>query len=63
MKIFFKMKVNRDVIQAKDGEMAFKKYVKYDTAYPNCIKLIIMDIDMPIMNGFESTDSILSYKK
>ena len=57
------MKVKRDVVHATNGKSAFKKYVKYENENSNCIKLIIMNIEMPIMDGFQSTENILIYKK
>jgi signal transduction histidine kinase/CheY-like chemotaxis protein len=45
-------------IQAINGEAAVKKILKYND---KPIKCVIMDCNMPVMDGWEATKSIISY--
>jgi CheY-like chemotaxis protein len=60
-----KINVDRDVVEAYNGKQAVLKYVQLHKQYNNkCpVQLILMDCDMPIMNGFRATEFILNYAK
>lgn len=53
-----------NIVEAYNGKQAFQKYVKLIKKQDgeNTIKLILMDCDMPVMNGFDATKNILSYQ-
>ncbi|HEC28740.1 MAG TPA: response regulator [Gammaproteobacteria bacterium] len=46
-----------DVIWAKNGLEAYNKFIEND------VDLILMDVMMPIMNGYEATKKIKAYEK
>ncbi|KAL4445161.1 hypothetical protein ABPG74_021974 [Tetrahymena malaccensis] len=49
----------KQILQAYNGVQGFEKYIQYQ----NKIKLIFMDLNMPIQNGKESTQQIREYEK
>ena len=61
MRKVLKIDVKRYVVEAYNGKQALKAYAKllkkYGAACP--VELIMMDIDMPVMNGCEATSKIL----
>jgi CheY-like chemotaxis protein len=58
-----KIDIDNEVVEANNGKEAVIKYMKIHKQYGNkCpIQLILMDCDMPIMNGFRATQYILKY--
>ena len=58
-----KIDIENDVVEANNGKEAVIKYIKLHKQYANrCpIQLILMDCDMPIMNGFRASQYILNY--
>ena len=58
-----KIDIDNEVVEANNGQEAVIKYMKLHKQYGNrCpIQLILMDCDMPIMNGFRATKHILKY--
>ncbi len=65
MRQVLKINVETDVVEAYNGKQAVLKYVSLHKQYKNkCpIEIILMDCDMPIMNGFRATEYILKYAK
>ena len=63
MRQVLKINVNEKVVEASDGKQALKQYIKLTKKYDNIcpIELILMDCDMPVMNGFKATEMILKY--
>jgi CheY-like chemotaxis protein len=63
MRQVLKINVNENVVEASDGKQALKQYIKLTKKYDNIcpIELILMDCDMPVMNGFKATEMILKY--
>ena len=63
MRQVLKINVNEKVVEASDGKQAVKQYIKLTKKYNNVcpIELILMDCDMPVMNGFKATEMILKY--
>ena len=47
---------NYEVITAKNGEEAIKKY---DESTPD---IVLMDLKMPVMNGYDATKKIIAYR-
>ncbi len=63
MRQVMKINVKERVVEAYDGKQALKQYIKLTKKYNNVcpIELILMDCDMPVMNGFKATEMILKY--
>lgn len=51
------MDYNFDVVEAKNGMEAIEMYKEYKPT------LVTMDINMPLVDGFEATKEIISYDK
>jgi CheY-like chemotaxis protein len=49
-----------DVVVEKNGRLAYEEFEKEDNGY---FALILMDVMMPVMNGYEATSAIRSSKK
>ena len=62
LQIMFKTEHNLEIMTAENGEIAVQKYremIEKDCGCPHqIVKLIIMDIGMPVMNGIEATEAI-----
>lgn len=52
--------VNMEVDYASDGQKAFEMF---EQAPPNTYDLILMDVQMPVMNGYESAKAIRSLER
>ena len=65
LKQVLKIDVENDVVEACNGKEAVIKYLQLHKQYnKRCpIEIILMDCDMPIMNGFRATEFILNYAK
>lgn len=51
--------LNFDILTSENGEDAYQKYVQHHKD----IKMILMDIHMPIMNGYDSTLKIREFEE
>lgn len=55
-----------EVIEAQNGKIAVDKFKEYNSKLCNCqnraFKLIVMDLQMPIMDGYQASKIILSQK-
>ena len=49
---------NFEIITASNGEEAYQRYVEFSSD----INLILMDIHMPILNGYQSATKIRDYE-
>lgn len=60
-----KIDVNQEVVEAYNGQQAIILYMQLHKQYNNkCpIKLILMDCDMPVMNGFKASKFIFKFNK
>jgi CheY-like chemotaxis protein len=58
-----KIDIKNDVVDAYNGKEAVVKYLQLHKKYKRrCpIEIILMDCDMPIMNGFRATEYILKF--
>ncbi len=58
-----KIDIKNDVVDANNGKEAVVKYIQLHKKYQRrCpIEIILMDCDMPIMNGFRATEYILKF--
>ena len=65
MQQVFNIDVEREVVEAFNGQQAIMKYLQLNKEHNNrCpIELILMDCDMPILNGFKATEFILKFAK
>ena len=64
LKKVLKVNVKKEIVEAYNGKQAVDKFKKNQKKHgENTIKLILMDCDMPIMNGFEATKKILEQAK
>lgn len=65
MRQVLKIDVDQDVVEAMDGEKASIKYVQLHKMHDdNCpIEVILMDCDMPVMDGFQASKFILKFAK
>ena len=63
LKQVLKIDVENDVVEACNGKEAVIKYLQVHKQYnKRCpIEIILMDCDMPIMNGFRATEYILKF--
>lgn len=63
LKQVLKIDVENDVVEACNGKEAVIKYLQLHKQYnKRCpIEIILMDCDMPIMNGFRATEYILKF--
>ena len=52
--------VDNDVVEAYNGKEAVIKYLQLQNQFKICpIEIILMDCDMPVMNGFVASEHIL----
>lgn len=58
-KIRLTLMLNFDILTSENGEDAYQKYVQHHKD----IKMILMDIHMPIMNGYDSTLKIREFEE
>jgi CheY-like chemotaxis protein len=58
-KIKVSLMLNFDIISAVNGEEGLSRFMQS----PKEIKLILMDIQMPVMNGYESAIRIREYEQ
>ena len=58
-----KIDIENDVVDANNGKEAVIKYLQLHKMYKRkCpIEIILMDCDMPVMNGFRATEYILKF--
>ena len=58
-----KIDIKNDVVDANNGKEAVVKYIQLHKKYQRrCpIVIILMDCDMPVMNGFRATEYILKF--
>ena len=65
MQQVLKIDVEREVVEAFNGKQAIIKYLQLHKEHNNrCpIELILMDCDMPILNGFKASEFILKFAK
>ncbi len=58
-----KIDIKNDVVDANNGKEAVVKYIQLHKKYQRrCpIEIILMDCDMPVMNGFRATEYILKF--
>ena len=65
MQQVLKIDVDKEVVEAYNGKQAIIKYLQLHKEHNNrCpIELILMDCDMPILNGFKATQFILKFSK
>lgn len=57
-----KIDVPQDVVEASNGQLAVYQYMLLCQEYQKCpIEIILMDCDMPVMNGFMATSTILNF--
>jgi CheY-like chemotaxis protein len=62
MQQVLKIDVDRDVVEANNGKEAVIKYIELHKEFQVCpIQIILMDCDMPVMNGFRATEFILKF--
>jgi CheY-like chemotaxis protein len=59
-----KINISLDLVEAYNGKQALQMYKKLSGKFEgeNPIRLILMDCDMPVMNGFEATKKILAHQ-
>jgi len=56
---FEKNDIGKEIITASNGEEALA-YLKNDSSTPRLPNLILLDLNMPIMNGFEFLEAVKS---
>ena len=58
-----KIDIKNDVVDANNGKEAVVNYIQLHKKYQRrCpIEIILMDCDMPVMNGFRATEYILKF--
>lgn len=54
--------VTKDVLVAEDGQKALNLLQELETKGADCPNLIFLDINMPVMNGFEFLDAYQQMK-
>jgi len=62
MQQVLKIDIESDVVEAFNGKEAVIKYIELHFQYQVCpIEIILMDCDMPVMNGFRASEYILKF--